>query len=92
MKEGLKVGERTINLARAFNAREGIGREDDTMPERFLTEPVKGGPTDGARVENFDAMLDEFYTECGWDVEAGWPTRAKLEELGLKDAADQLYK
>ncbi len=92
MKEGLKVGERTINLARAFNAREGIGRKDDTMPERILTEPVKGGPTDGARVEDFDAMLDEYYTECGWDVEAGWPTRAKLEELGLKDAADQLYK
>ena len=92
MKEGLKVGERIINLARAFNAREGIGRKDDTMPERILTEPVKGGPTDGARVQDLDAMLDEFYTECGWDVEAGWPTRAKLEELGLKDAADQLYK
>ncbi len=92
MKEGLKTGERVINLARAFNAREGIGRKDDTMPERILTEPVKGGPTDGARVEDFDAMLDEYYTECGWDVEAGWPTRAKLEELGLKDAADQLYK
>jgi aldehyde:ferredoxin oxidoreductase len=91
IKEGLKTGERIINLARAFNAREGIGRKDDTMPERILTEPVKGGPTDGARVEDFDAMLDEYYTECGWDVEAGWPTEAKLAELGLKDVADQLY-
>jgi aldehyde:ferredoxin oxidoreductase len=92
MKEGLKVDERIVNLARAFNAREEFGRKDDTMPERILTEPVKGGPTDGARVEDFGAMLDVYYTECGWDVEAWWPTRAKLEELELKDAADQLYK
>jgi hypothetical protein len=26
----------------------------------------------------------------GWDVNTGWPTRAKLEELGLKDIADEL--
>ena len=90
--EGLKVGERIINLARAFNAREGIDRRDDTMPERFLTEPIKGGPNDGARVEDFKGMLDEFYTECGWDIESGWPTEAKLAELGLKDVADQLYR
>ncbi len=90
--EGLKVGERIINLARAFNAREGIDRRDDTMPERFLTEPIKGGPNDGARVEDFKGMVDEFYNECGWDIESGWPTEAKLEELGLKDVADQLYR
>ena len=91
VQEGLKVGEKIINLARAFNAREGFDRKDDAMPERFLTEPVSGGMQDGARVENFDAMIDEFYTECGWDLKTGWPTRAKLEELGLKDVADELY-
>jgi len=91
LKEGLKVGERIINLARAFNAREGFSRKDDTMPERFLTEPIKGGPNDGVRVENFDAMIDEYYTESGFDLKTGWPTRTKLEELGLKDVSDQLY-
>ena len=90
-EEGLKAGEKIINLARAFNAREGSSRKDDTMPERFLAEPIKGGPNDGVRVENFDAMIDEFYAECGFDLRIGWPTRAKLEKLGLKDVADQLY-
>ncbi len=91
LEQGLKVGERIIALARAFNAREGFSRKDDTMPQRFLTEPVTGGPTDGARVQNFDAMIDEYYTECGYDLKTGWPTQAKLEELGLKDVADELY-
>jgi len=91
LQEGLKVGEKIINLARAFNAREGFTRKDDTMPERFLTEPIKGGPNDGVRVENFDAMIDEYYTESGFDLKTGWPTRTKLEELGMKDIADELY-
>ncbi|MBE9501435.1 MAG: hypothetical protein IMY87_03275, partial [Chloroflexi bacterium] len=91
IEEGLKVGEKIINLSRAFNAREGFDRKDDAMPERFLTEPVSGGMQDGARVESLDAMIDEFYTECGFDLKTGWPTRAKLEEVGLKDVADELY-
>jgi len=36
-------------------------------------------------------MLDEFYDECGFDLKTGWPTPAKLGELGLKDVADELY-
>ena len=91
IEEGLKIGEKIINLSRAFNAREGFDRKDDAMPERFLTEPVSEGPQDGARVDNLDAMIDEFYSECGFDLKTGWPTRAKLEELGLKDVADELY-
>ncbi len=92
IKEGLKIGEKIINLARAFNAREGFNRSHDTMPRRFLTEAVQGGPNHGVRVENFDAMVDEFYNECGFDLKTGWPTPSKLEELGLKDVADQLYQ
>jgi len=37
-------------------------------------------------------MLDEYYEESGFDKKTGWPTRSKLEELGLKDVADELYK
>lgn len=91
VKEALRVGERIICLSRAFNARESFGRKDDTMPERFLTEPMRGGPMDGNQVESFDAMLDEYYTESGFDLKTGWPTRAKLGELGLKDVADEIY-
>lgn len=91
VKDALKVGERVINLARAFNCREGFSRKDDSMPNRILSEPIQGGPRDGVRVEDFDAMIDEYYTEAGFDLETGWPTRAKLEDLDLAEAADQLY-
>jgi len=47
--------------------------------------------TDGKVKKEPLRMVDEFYTECGFDLKTGWPTRAKLEELGLKDIADELY-
>jgi aldehyde:ferredoxin oxidoreductase len=91
IEDSLKLGDRIMCIQRAFNWREGIGRKDDFPPEKFLTEPMHGGPMDGNKVENWDAMLDELYTECGFDLETGCPTRAKLEEIGLKDVADGIY-
>jgi len=35
-------------------------------------------------------MLDEYYEVRGWDKKSGAPSRAKLEELGLKYVADEL--
>lgn len=87
----LRVGERTICVQRAFNAREGFTRKDDTLPKRLLREPVKGGKYDGQRIHNLDAMLDEYYLESGFDKKTGWPTREKLSFVGLEDVADQLY-
>ncbi|MBL7211847.1 MAG: aldehyde ferredoxin oxidoreductase family protein [Desulfobacteraceae bacterium] len=88
----LQVGERINNLAHAFNVREGLTRADDTLPERLLTEPLKGGASKGHFIsrEELDQMLDEYYAERGWDVETGVPTREKLEELGLGYVTDQL--
>ena len=73
------------NLARLFNAREGMGREDDYLPERILTEPIKEGVSKGNYISKDDLslMLDEYYTARGWDVKTGMPSKEKLEELGL---------
>jgi aldehyde:ferredoxin oxidoreductase len=49
----------------------------------------RGGPLDRDR---FEALKDNYYKLSGWDVKTGWPTRAKLEELGMKDVADDLGK
>jgi hypothetical protein len=38
----------------------------------------------------FEALKDRYYALPGWDAKTGWPTRAKLEDLGLKDIADEL--
>jgi aldehyde:ferredoxin oxidoreductase len=37
-------------------------------------------------------MLDDYYGLRGWDKETGIPTRKTLEELDLKDIADELTK
>jgi aldehyde:ferredoxin oxidoreductase len=88
--EMLKVGERRLNLLRAFNAREGVGVEADTMPPK-LSIPLEGGATDGVAVpvEEFEAARALYYQMVGWD-ERGFPTRAKLLELGLGWVADEL--
>jgi aldehyde:ferredoxin oxidoreductase len=88
--ELMKVGERRLNMMRAFNAREGFGRKDDWLPARCF-EPKKGGPSDGYAVseEELRQALDWYYAIAGWDAE-GKPTRGKLLELGLGWVADLL--
>jgi aldehyde:ferredoxin oxidoreductase len=79
-----QIGERIVNLERLFIAREGITRKDDTLPSRFLHEPLPegSGPSTGSVVE-LEPMLDEYYRARGWDVETGLPSQEKLDELGL---------
>ncbi len=87
------VGERVNNLARAFNVREGFTRDDDTLPERILTEPLKEGGSKGHYISRaeLNQMLDDYYDERGWDAQ-GVPTRQKLLDLGLENVVTQLEK
>ena len=86
-----KVGARISTLRKAFNVREGLDRKDDTLPERFLKEPMPEGPAKGHTCP-LDIMLDEYYELRGWNKETGIPTRKSLEELDLSDVADELEK
>ncbi len=82
------IGERIYNAERAFNVLSfGDGRAYDTLPKRLLEEPMPEGPSKG-HVVRLHEMLDEYYKLRGWID--GRPTRAKLEELGLKWLADWL--
>lgn len=88
----LRVGERRLNLLRAFNAREGIGREQDTLPKK-LFQPRKGGKSDGIALDietDLEWAKERYYALSGWDVATGAPTRAKLETLDLAWVADML--
>jgi aldehyde:ferredoxin oxidoreductase len=90
-EEILQVGERINNLAHAFNVREGLSRADDTLPERLMSEPLKGGASKGHFIsrDELDQMLDEYYEARGWDKD-GTPGREKLNELGIGYVADKL--
>ena len=85
------IGERIVNLNRAFNIRLGITRKDDSLPERLTKVPEPAGPAKGHIVE-LDQMLDEYYRCRGWDPKTGKPTYEKLASLGLKDVADDLLR
>ncbi len=86
-----KLGERRLNMMRAFNAREGLDRKDDVLPNKIF-KPLKGGVSDGWKLERneVDSALDTYFEMCGWDVETGIPSRSKLEELDLGWVANQL--
>ena len=90
--EIIKVGERRLNMLRAFNAREGIGRERDTLPDRFFDAPLTGGPSDGLVLDRDEwrRALDSYYAMAGWDANTGYPTRATLEAIGLGWVADRI--
>jgi aldehyde:ferredoxin oxidoreductase len=79
-----RVAERVWNLERAFSVREGFDRTQDTLPQRFQTEPLhtRKAPGEGQVVRALDKFLDEYYQLRGW-TEAGIPSPEKLQELGL---------
>ena len=76
---------------RAFNAREGLGRDDDKLPKK-LSQALMGGKSDGYFVteDEVEQAKNTYYAMAGWDVSTGAPTRTKLEELGLAWVADEM--
>jgi len=68
---------------------------DFTNPECIV--PGKGDeavPRIGSMVnrEEFERAKDEYYQIRQWDVATGLQIRSKLEELGLKDVAQDLFR
>lgn len=87
--ELMKVGERRINMMRAFNIREGFSRKDDTLPKKFFRPLVGTGPTAGTAIDKneFEKALDLYYQIMGWTND-GLPTRANFVDLGVEWVAD----
>ena len=87
-----EIGRRRLNLMRAFNAREGLTRDHDTLPKKLFKKALEGGRSDGIIIESeeLQAGLEMYYEQAGWDAATGTPTRATLEDVGLGWAADDL--
>ena len=81
-----KAGERINNLKKLFNIREGWTREDDTLPERVLTEPLPDGAAAGVGLSesDLDIMVSAYYQARGWAPDGAIPG-GKLDELDLLD-------
>ncbi len=85
--ELLEAAERTINLQRLFNCREGFSREHDQLPERVRALPLSGkfSETPGCAVSDYDGMLDDYYEARGWHKTTGFPRRETLLRLNLAE-------
>jgi aldehyde:ferredoxin oxidoreductase len=85
MKEFFMAGERIYNLEKMFNFREGFGRADDTIPDRFFEEPLTVGGFKGAVIirDEFEKSLDSYYRDRGWDPDTTRPEKSTLKKLGL---------
>jgi len=92
IQELLLVGERRLNMMRAFNAREGFTKEQDTLPLRFFNRALKRGATDGIKLDKalYDSALSSYYRQVGWDEKTGVPKRETLANLDLDWVADDL--
>jgi len=93
LKDLFKCAERVWNLTRSIWAvRKGVKLEDDMLPERDFTDAVPEGSTKGAKLDKdkFRGMLRRYYEKRGWTPD-GKPSKEKLVELGLSDAAKALY-
>jgi len=86
-----EIGERIVNIERAYIVREGIRRKEDHLPERFLKEPLPNGNSKGAIFE-MEPMLDEYYKERDWNPKTGIPKAEKLKKIGLENVGEDLVQ
>ncbi|MDO4487236.1 MAG: aldehyde ferredoxin oxidoreductase family protein [Bacillota bacterium] len=70
-----RVGRNVINIARAFNQREGFNRTHDTVPKRVVRDALSNGPAAGQVMtqEDFESMLDQYYEVLGWNKDGTMP-------------------
>ena len=89
-----KAAERTWNLLKIMNMKEGFSRKDDKFPEGWY-KPLQFGENI-LKIQDFfgevkitpkiaNQLLDDYYEERGWDKSNGLPTKSKIEELGLQN-------
>ncbi len=83
----LEIGERIWNLIRLFNLAQGMDPATDTLPRRFVEEPLPDGPSQGHRISEQDMafMRQDYYQTRGWS-DQGVPLDVTRHRLGLTHA------
>ena len=88
-----EAAERIWNLRRGIMVlREDRTRADDDLSHVWFERLVGGAESLASPLDRtkWEALKDRYYAVRGWDPVTGYPTRARLEKLGLKDVADKL--
>jgi len=76
-----QVGKRVIDTERLINSDFGLTRDDDTLPKRYFDDPMPSRKTKGHHVDRrqFQIMLDDYYSERGWDEDGIVPIERQEE-------------
>jgi len=91
-EEGITVGRRIVHLLRAFNVKHGLVGRDLDKPSTRYGSPPDSGPAKGKSLqENWDMMLNAYYSGMGWD-KFGRPLPNTLERYGLDYVAKDMAK
>ena len=88
-----ETGDRIYTLGRAVSVmRENRTREQDDLSQVWFERRVGGAKSLAAPLDRAqrEALKNRFYTVRGWNPPNGRPTRARLEQLGMKSVADHL--
>nr|MDO8097864.1 aldehyde ferredoxin oxidoreductase N-terminal domain-containing protein [Candidatus Njordarchaeota archaeon] len=91
----LRAAERSWNLLRILNHREGFDSSSDKFPDQWFT-PLRAGNLElklldfyaGKEITKDIAarLIIDYYDERGWDLSKGIPTENKLAELEITTA------
>lgn len=82
--EYLKIGERILNLRKAFNVREGIITDEKSINPRALGKPpLSKGPLKDVTID-MESLQKKYFEIVGWEYPSGNPTLAKMKELGIE--------
>jgi aldehyde:ferredoxin oxidoreductase len=83
------TARRIVLAKRMFNLREGWTREEDWLPDRFLSESLEleSGRTATLTASRLETMIDSYYRDRGLD-ETGVPSPATVRELSLHGLVD----
>ncbi len=78
----LMTGERIWYLERLLNLKLGLRVEEDTLPKRFVEEPLDEGPIKGVTCP-INQLLELFYRYRELDPQSGYPGKDRVRKLGL---------
>ena len=93
IEELLEAASRISCQERAYAVREGMTKDQDTLPKKLINYSMAGTyPDDQVTPRGLEKMKDEYYQAMGWDVKTGIPTLDTLRALNLEDVASDLIK
>lgn len=93
LEDLVDIASRIATQERAFAVREGLKRENDTLPKKLMNFQMQGTwPEDKIDPQSVEQMKNDYYKAMAWDMESGVPTKETLEAFGLSDVASDLEK